>query len=100
MDIKQVNKGAAFFSEAFIILTFLLGFIYILDDVVQVLSLSGVMEDFVFCGFFIGPFIVLPLSVVFWVKLNIKRFIFYSVMSIIQLYIIAVFAYIIFHSQV
>jgi hypothetical protein len=82
------------------ILIFSLSFIYLLDDVVQVLSIDGLLEDIVFYTFLVGPFFVLPLSLLFKVKLKIKRFSLYVVLSSLQMLLIALFGYILLNSQV
>ena len=100
MDIKQLNPKTTFALEAFAILIFLMSFVYLLDDVIQVLSLKGILEELVFYTFIIGPFVTLPLSLVCRIKFKLRRFSFYIALSTIQLLMIVMFAYILLNSQV
>lgn len=100
MENRQLNPKTALALESFAILILMLSFVYLLDDVIQVLSLSGMLEDVVFYTFVIGPIVTLPLSLVCRIKFNLRRFSIYIALSTIQLLLIVAFTYILLNSQV
>ncbi|NMH67192.1 hypothetical protein [Shewanella salipaludis] len=100
MEINQSNRKLIGVLELFTVLVFSLSFVYLLDDVIQVLSLDGVLEDIVFYVFVFGPLAVFPLSLFGWKKLKLKRFGLYTVLASFQIVILIAFTYILMNSQV
>lgn len=86
--------------EVFTVLVFLLSLAYLLDDVFQVLSLNRTLRYFVFYVFVFSPLIILPLSLIFWKKLKLKRFGFYAVLASFQVIILILIVFISMNSQV
>lgn len=100
MEAKRRNKKLVGALDLLAVLVFSLSLIYILDDVIQVLSLGGVAEGIAFYVFVVGPLILFPLSLFFWKKLRIERFGLYAVLASIQIFILIAFTYILLNSQV
>ncbi len=87
-------------SELFILVIFAFSIVYVLDDVIQVLSLKGFLSELAFNLFFAGPLFAFFLSL-FWLrKAGVKRFKIYIGLSIIQLLMIVMFIFIVMNSQV
>ncbi len=100
MEVNQNNRSLNSNLEFLIIVLFTLSFIYLLDDVIQVLSLDGVIEDIVFYTFVFSPLIALPVSLFGWKKLRLKRFGLYTALASFQIIISLAFTYILLNSQV
>ncbi|WP_421131754.1 hypothetical protein [Alteromonas sp. A079] len=100
MKTNQDNRSLNGLLELFTLLMFSLGLIYLLDDVVQVLSLTGVWEDIVFYSFIFGPLITFPLCMYCWKKLKMKRFGLYTALTFFQIFLLLAFIYILMNSQV
>lgn len=98
--MNQSNRKLTSTLELFTILLFTLSFIYLLDDVMQVLSLDGVLEDIVFYTFVFSPLVVFPASLFGWKMLKLKRFGLYTALASLQIIISLAFTYILMNSQV
>lgn len=100
MEINQSKRKFTGALEVFTVLVFLLSFVYLLDDVIQVLSLNGILEDVVFYVFIFGPLVIFPLSLICWKKFKLKRFGFYTALALFQILILIFFTYVLMNSQV
>lgn len=94
------SKALIYLLDWVIILLFLLGCMYVLDDVVQVLAIRGSVEAISFHAFFFGPFVTVPLAITGWIKFRAVRFRLYFLISVLQILMIIGSIYIVMNSQV
>jgi hypothetical protein len=100
MEMNQNNRKLTVVLELCTVLLFTLSFVYLLDDVIQVVSLDGVLEDIVFYAFVFSHLVVFPVSLFGWKQLKLKRFGLYTALASFQIITSLAFTYILMNSQV